>query len=82
MTSYIEDCDRAGLFDHLNSPVEFIDLMSHRHESTLEFYLAGISMLDAWYGDKAYRQYDAWFAILDGLFMQAENHFKGRFGNE
>lgn len=70
MTSYIEDCDRAGLFDHLNSPVEFIDLMSHRHESTLEFYLAGISMLDAW------------FAILDGLFMQAENHFKGRFGNE
>lgn len=82
MSDFLEDCEKEGLFDNLNSSKDFIACMKNRNLSTLEFYLSGIQMLDDWYGDKAYRQYDSWFDVLDRLFMQAENHFKGRFGNE
>lgn len=78
----LDDYLESGMFDRLNRPKDFMALMSSRHWSTLEFYLSGIQMLDNWYGDKAYRQYDDWFDILDRLFMQAENHFTGRFKKE
>jgi hypothetical protein len=79
---YLDDYRDHGMFDHLNSTSKFMALMSDRHENTLDFYLTGISMLDSWYGDNAYRQYDAWFDVLDQLLNKAENHFKGRFGEE
>lgn len=78
----LEDYYSQGLFDNLNSPREFMNLMFHRNENTLEFYLSGIQMLDDWYGDKAYRKYEVWFDILDQLMNKAENHFMGRFGKE
>lgn len=70
------------MFDHLNSAADFMACMKDRNEDTLDFYLSGISMLDSWCGDKAYRHYDDWFDILDQVLNKAENHFKGRFGNE
>ncbi len=80
--SYLDDYCDHGMFDHLNSTADFMALMKDRNEDTLDFYLSGISMLDNWYGDKAYRQYDDWFDILDQVFNKAENYFNGRFNKE
>jgi len=82
MSNYLNDYRDHGIFDHLNSAGQFMAHMKYRNEDTLDFYLSGISMLDEWYGDKSYRQYDAWFDILDQMFNKAENYFKGRFGEE
>lgn len=77
-----KDYFEVGLCDNLQDPERFMEYMSDRHWSLFEYYLAGITHLEDWYGDKSYRKYDAWFDILDFLLLKAENHFTGRFGNE
>lgn len=82
MNEYIRDYLKGGLYDHLQDPEEFAGFMSDRLWVLSDYYLAGITELELWYGDKAYRQYGDWFECLDSALRQAENIFGGRFGNE
>lgn len=82
MTDEIKDYFDAGMIDDLQRPEMFMKLMEDRKSTLFEYYYTGISQLEEWYDDKAYRNYEAWFEVLDFLLIQAENHFMGRFGKE
>lgn len=82
MNEYIKDYWESGLYDHLQRPDDFAFLMSNRHWTLSEYYLAGIHSLEQSYGDKAYKNYDDWFDALDAALIQAENHFTGRWKDE
>lgn len=82
MNGEIEDYFNAGMLDKLQRPQMFMKLMEDRKPNLFEYYFAGIQQLEQWYDDKAYRNYEAWFEVLDFLLIQAENHFMGRFGKE
>lgn len=82
MNNYLQDYLNQGLCDHLQDPRRFMESMESRHWTLFEYYLAGVTALEQWYGDKAYREYDDWFDALDIALLHAENHFKGRFGDE
>jgi len=81
-SSYIYDYLDGGLFDHLQMPGEFARLMRKRHWFYTEFYLTGISNLEAWYGEKhgAWKQYFAWFNCLDQMLDSAAGIFMGNYG--
>lgn len=82
MDEYIKDYLDGGLYDHLEDPEGFAELMSDRAWYLSDYYLAGITALEGWYGDKSSRNYADWFEVLDSSMLHAENFFYGRFGNE
>lgn len=82
MNEYIKDYLDGGLYDHFEEPRLFAELMSDRHWTTSDYYVAGITALEAWYGDKSARNYADWFDALDSAMLQAENLFYGRLGTE
>lgn len=82
MSSIFDDYFNAGLCDGLQDPEGFMGYMKDRHWTLFEYYLAGIRALEQAFGHKAYRKYAAWFDVLDEALLHAENHFRGRFGNE
>lgn len=82
MSDELDDYLDHGMIDNIERPHLFVDLMRDRKLTLCEYYLAGITQLESWYGDKAYKNYEAWFEVLDFLLIPAENHFIGRFGNQ
>jgi hypothetical protein len=82
MNEYIKDYLDGGIYDHLEDPRLFAELMSDRNWITNEYYCAGITALETWYGDKSARNYADWFDALDAAFLQAENIFFGRLNDE
>jgi len=67
-----------GLFDHLEKPEDFSDLLMERYRhghTSIYFYLNAITELENNYGDKSYRQYDAWFKALDKAWDAASDYY-------
>ena len=82
MNEYIKDYLDGGMYDHLEDPRGFAELMSDRHWTTSDYYTAGVTALENWYGDKSSRNYADWFDVLDSAMLQAENLFYGRLKTE
>lgn len=70
--SCVQDYLDGGMYDHFQDPELFAEYMSERTWVLSEYYVAGITKLEEWYGDKAYRKYGDWFEILDYLLDKTE----------
>lgn len=79
--SCVQDYLDGGMYDHFEDPERFAEYMSERPWYLSDYYVAGITGLENWYGDKSARKYHIWFLILDKALKQAENIMWGRFDN-
>lgn len=79
--SCVQDYLDGGMYDHFERPAAFAELMTERPWYLSDYYVAGITELEYWYGNKSSRQYDDWFLALDKALKQAENIMWGRFSD-
>jgi hypothetical protein len=77
--SCVQDYLDGGMYDHFEDPGRFAEYMFQRPWYLSDYYVAGVTDLENWYGDKSAPQYEKWFFALDKALKQAENIMWGRF---
>lgn len=74
----VYDALMGGLFDHLEHPDDFSELLTERFTKgyiSINFYLHAVTKLEQNYGDKSYREYAAWFEALDAAWEAASEYY-------